>query len=124
MGKHVLIVEDEPHLIESLTFILSRAGYDIATAMDGESALRTIWATPPDLVILDVMLPKLNGFEILKRIRADERLRTLPVIMLTAKGQRQDRATAAEIGADLFLTKPFANKDVVAAVDDLVADRR
>ena len=122
MGKRVLIAEDEPHLVESLTFILNRAGYAIETALDGETALQSIRVRPPDLVILDVMLPKLNGFEILKRIKAHDRLRTLPVIVLTAKGQRQDRATAEEIGADLFLTKPFSNKDVVAAVQELTSD--
>ncbi len=121
MGKRVLIAEDEPHLIESLSFILNREGYDIATALDGEAAVQSIWARPPDLVILDVMLPKMNGFEILKKIRADAVLRSLPVIVLTAKGQSQDRAMALESGADLFLTKPFSNKAVVAAVGDLTA---
>ncbi|MGH1482136.1 MAG: response regulator transcription factor [Geminicoccales bacterium] len=119
MGKRVLIAEDEPHLVESLTFILSREGHEIATALDGEAALQAIWSEPPDLVILDVMLPKINGFEILKKVRADDRLKSLPVIVLTAKGQRQDRETADEIGADLFLAKPFSNKVVIAAVKDL-----
>lgn len=121
MSKRVLIAEDEPHLVESLTFILSRAGYDVAAALDGEAAVRTIWASSPDLVILDVMLPKMNGFEILKKIRADAQLQSLPVIILTAKGQSLDRAAALEIGADLFLTKPFSNKAVVAAVKKLTA---
>ncbi len=121
MGKRVLIAEDEPHLVESLSFILHREGYDLATALDGEAAVLSIWAKPPDLVILDVMLPKMNGFEILKKIRADTALRPLPVIVLTAKGQSQDRAMALEMGADLFLTKPFSNKAVLAAVKDLTA---
>ena len=123
MGKRVLIAEDEPHLVESLRFILSREGYDIAIALDGEAALQAIWtASPPlDLILLDVMLPKKNGFEILKQIRADARLKALPVIVLTAKGQSQDRATALDLGADLFLTKPFSNKAVVAAVKRLAA---
>ena len=119
MGKHVLIAEDEPHLVESLTFILGREGYEVTTALDGEAALQRIRATSLDLVILDVMLPKLNGFEILKKIRASDALRSLRVIILTAKGQRQDRATAEEIGADLFLTKPFSNREVVQAVNRL-----
>lgn len=121
MGKRVLIAEDEPHLVESLTFILGREGYDVAAALDGEAAAQSIWASPPDLVIMDVMLPKLNGFDILKKIRADNRLKSLAVIILTAKGQSQDRETAYAIGADLFLTKPFSNKAVVAAVKDLTA---
>jgi DNA-binding response OmpR family regulator len=121
LGKHVLIAEDEPHLAESLTFILGREGYEVTTALDGEVALQRIWATPPDLLILDVMLPKMNGFDILKKIRSSDALKSLSVIILTAKGQRQDRDTAEEIGADLFLTKPFSNKEVVQAVNRLTA---
>jgi len=120
LGKHVLIAEDEPHLVESLTFILGRAGFEVTTALDGEAALQKIWAAAPDLVILDVMLPKVNGFDILKKIRASDTLKSLPVIVLTAKGQRQDRATAEEIGANLFLTKPFSNNEVVQAVKTLI----
>lgn len=120
MGKHVLIAEDEPHLVESLTFILGRQGYEVTTALDGEAALQQILAAAPDLVILDVMLPKVNGFDILKKIRASETLRSLPVVILTAKGQRQDRATAEDIGVDIFLTKPFSNKEVVQAVKTLI----
>jgi DNA-binding response OmpR family regulator len=119
LGKHVLIAEDEPHLVESLTFILGREGYEVTTALDGEAALQKIWATTPDLVILDVMLPKMNGFDILKKIRSSDALKSLRVIILTAKGQRQDRDTAEDIGADLFLTKPFSNKEVVRAVNKL-----
>jgi len=120
LGKRVLIAEDEPHLVESLTFILSREGYEVTTALDGEAALQELWTSPPDLMILDVMLPKVNGFDILKKIRAHGRLESLPVMILTAKGQSHDRETAEDIGADLFLTKPFSNKDVVAAVRRLI----
>jgi DNA-binding response OmpR family regulator len=121
LGKHVLIAEDEPHLVESLAFILGREGYEVSTALDGEAALQQIWAASPDLVILDVMLPKINGFDILKKIRSSDALKSLRVIILTAKGQRQDRDMAEEIGADLFLTKPFSNKEVVQAVNKLTA---
>ena len=115
-AKRVLIAEDEPHIVESLRFILSREGLSITCAEDGEAACREASAQRPDLVILDVMLPRLNGFEVLRRLRADPELSGLPVIMLTAKGQAQDRRTAEEIGADAFITKPFANRDVVAQV--------
>jgi DNA-binding response OmpR family regulator len=119
LKTRVLIAEDEPHLLESLSFILGREGYEVGTALDGEAALAALLADPPALMILDVMLPKINGFELLRQIRADGRLKALPVIILTAKGQTRDRETAAALGADLFLTKPFANKDVVAAVKTL-----
>lgn len=121
MGRRVLIAEDEPHLVESLTFILGREGYEVMTAPDGEAALQQLLASTPDLVILDVMLPKLNGLEVLKKIRDHPLLKTLPVIVLTAKGQRQDREAALRIGANLFMTKPFANNDVVEAVNALLA---
>jgi len=121
LGYRILIAEDEPHLVESLTFILEREGYAVMTAPDGEAALQQLLASTPDLVILDVMLPKLNGLEVLKKIRDHPFLKTLPVIVLTAKGQRQDRETALSIGANLFMTKPFANNDVVEAVNALIA---
>lgn len=121
MGKRILIAEDEHHLAESLTFILEREGYDVTTALDGEAAMRTLFSAAPDLLILDVMLPKINGFDLLKTIRADDDLKSLRVIILTAKGQRQDREIAKAIGANLFLTKPFSNKDIVKAVGDLMA---
>jgi|TARA_R110002072_G_scaffold517_1_gene3146 DNA-binding response OmpR family regulator len=112
----VLIAEDEPNIIESLKFIFSREGWDVTAVMDGRAAMQRLQADPPDVIILDVMLPLLNGFEILKQVRANPKLYKLPVIMLTAKGQTQDRQTALEIGANLFVTKPFSNKEVVENV--------
>ena len=120
-AKRVLIAEDEPHIVESLRFILARAGYTVAAAGDGEAAFRSLAESRPDLMILDVMLPRLNGFELLRRVRADPALTGLPVIMLTAKGQAQDRRTAQDIGADAFITKPFSNRDVVDHVHRLIA---
>ena len=117
VATRVLIVEDDRHIIESLTFVLERDGCEVHSALDGESALQRLRAgARPDLVILDVMLPRLNGFEVLKAIRADPALRDLPVIVLTAKGQQQDRRMAEEIGVEGFMTKPFANTDIVEAV--------
>ena len=119
-GLHVLIAEDEPHIVESLSFILSREGFVVTCAEDGEAAFRQIAETAPDLMILDVMLPKMNGFDVLRHVRAHPSFSDLPAIMLTAKGQSQDRRTAEDIGADAFITKPFSNKDVVAHVRRLV----
>ena len=116
----VLIAEDEPNIVESLSFLLKREGLDVTAVLDGEETLRALQADVPDVVILDVMLPSLDGFSILKQIRADPRLKALRVIVLTAKGQAQDRRTAEEIGADAFITKPFSNRDVVAQVLRLV----
>jgi DNA-binding response OmpR family regulator len=119
MQKRVLLAEDEPNIVESLTFLLERAGFDVVSEMDGQSALGVALADPPDVMILDVMLPGLDGFEILRRLRADTRAQALPVLMLTAKGQREDRETALESGANLFITKPFSNSEVIAAVTRL-----
>jgi len=91
----------------------------VAAEMNGRAALDSALADPPDVMVLDVMLPGIDGMEILRRLRASEACRALPVVMLTAKGQREDRETALGSGADLFITKPFSNADLVAAVTRL-----
>jgi DNA-binding response OmpR family regulator len=119
MATRVLSTEDEPNIAESLTFILNREGYDVSTVFDGEAALQRLRSDPPDIMILDVMLPKLNGFEVLKLVKADPALQALPVVILTAKGQAHDRRMAEEIGASAFITKPFSNRDIVEQVGRL-----
>ena len=121
MIKRVLLAEDEPNIVEPLTFLLERAGFDVAVETDGRKALNAALADTPDVMILDVMLPELDGYEVLRRLRADRRAETLPVLVLTAKGQREDREIALDCGADLFITKPFANADIVKAVEQLAA---
>lgn len=116
MATRVLIAEDDPNIVESLSFVLSRAGFEVAAALDGQEALRRLQADRPDLVILDVMLPKRNGFEVLKLVKSDPLLRAIPVIVLTAKGQPQDRRMAEQLGVEGFMTKPFSNTEVVEAV--------
>ena len=117
----ILIAEDEPSILESLDFILRRAGYTIGAVTDGDAVLDAVRRLAPRLVVLDVMLPKRSGFDVLKQIRANVELRGMPVLILTAKGQQQDRRTAEELGADGFVTKPYANADVVGAVRQLLA---
>lgn len=123
MSIRVLLAEDEPHIVESLTFLLERAGYDVDVKTDGRSALETALNETPTVLVLDVMLPELDGYEILRRIRADDRTKSLPTLMLTAKGQREDRETAMDIGADMFITKPFANAEIVDAIKQLAGDQ-
>lgn len=120
MDKHVLLVEDEPNIAEAMRFILTRDGWRVSTHGDGTDAAAVIRAAAPDVVVLDVMLPGRSGFEILQELRAGEATRDLPVLMLTAKGQARDREMAERAGASRFLTKPFANTDIVAALRDLV----
>lgn len=122
MDVQVLIAEDEAHIVESLSFILGREGYEVTSVADGEAALARLRSrNPPDLMILDVMLPLRNGFEVLRAVRSDERLSALPVLMLTAKAQPHDRALAEEIGVDAYVTKPFSNRDVIDQVRRLAA---
>lgn len=124
MPHRVLIAEDEPNIVESLSFVLAREGFEVEAALDGEAAIDRLRRQLPDLLILDVMLPRLNGFEVLKRVKADPALCALPVIVLTAKGQVQDRRMAEEIGVDGFMTKPFSNREVVDEVRRLIAERQ
>ncbi len=124
MATRVLIVEDERHIIESLCFVLESEGFEVASELDGEAGLRHLRAQAPDVLVLDLMLPKMNGLELLKALRADAALRSLPVVVLTAKGRMQDRRMAEEIGVDAFLTKPFSNRDVVEAVRSLARTAR
>lgn len=121
MATRVLITENEPHIVESLTFILQRAGYQVSAVLDGEAAVRCLRSDPPDIMLLDIMLPKLNGFEILKLVKTDPALSSLPVLILSAKGQAHDRQLAKDIGADAFVTKPFSNRDIIEQVGRLVA---
>lgn len=121
MPVRVLIVEDEPNIVESLSFILKREGCAITTELDGVAGLARLNVDRPDVLILDVMLPKLDGFQVLKQIRSDANLAELPILMLTAKGQQKDRQTAEELGVNAFITKPFSNQEVVKLVMELAA---
>ncbi len=116
MGKRVLLIEDEPNIIEAISFILSRDGWTVHTHANGETANDRVRATPPDVVILDVMLPGKSGFDILRDLRADAATVQLPVLMLTARGQTRDRDEAMRLGANRFMTKPFSNAEVLEAV--------
>ena len=124
MSKTVLLAEDEPNIVESLSFLLERAGFEIKVATDGRQALESALEQQPDVLVLDLMLPELDGYEVLRQLRANPKGVNLPVLMLTAKGQRIDRETALECGADLFMTKPFANAEITAAVTRLASQPR
>ncbi len=112
MGKRVLLIEDEPNIIEAISFILSRDGWTVHTHEDGQTAMDKIVGRPPDMIILDVMLPGRSGFDILRDLRAETATKNIPVMMLTARGQEKDRELALRLGADHFMTKPFSNTEV------------
>jgi len=112
----ILIVEDEPAISESLEFILTRCGWSVGVARDGEAALEAAHRFRPRMVLLDIMLPKRGGLEVLKTLRANELFADTFVVILTARGQQYDRQAAMDLKADGFITKPYANGEVVDAV--------
>lgn len=119
MTKQVLLIEDEPNIIEAIRFLLTRDGWRVATHSDGVGAVEAVRRTGPDLVILDVMLPNRSGFDILAELRADPATQAMPVLMLTARGQSRDRELAERTGASRFMTKPFANSEILAVVREM-----
>lgn len=116
MGRKVLLIEDEPNIIEALSFILSRDGWSVHVHSDGPTAAARVAERPPEVVILDVMLPGRSGFDILRDIRETQGLEDLPVMMLTARGQKSDRERAERLGVTHFMTKPFSNAEIVERV--------
>ena len=121
-AKRVLVIEDEPNITEAISFILSRDGWTVHIHSDGVTAVERVRATPPDLVILDVMLPGRSGFDILRELRASPDTADLPVMMLTARGAAKDREMALSLGASHFMTKPFSNSEVLSHVRTLAGD--
>ena len=119
MSKHVLLIEDEPNIIEAVSFLLSRDGYNVSTHSNGHDALEVIEAKQPDLLILDVMLPGRSGFDILADLRGRETGEGIPVLMLTARGQTKDREMAQRIGATRFMTKPFSNAEIIETLKEM-----
>lgn len=105
--KRILVVDDERHIVRLIQVNLERAGYQVLTAFDGKEGLKKVSSEKPDLVVLDVMMPYLDGFEVLKRMKADSAMKDIPVIMLTAKAQDADVFRGWASGVDMYLTKPF-----------------
>lgn len=120
-APHVLLVDDEPSIRETISFILEMEGFRVTTAEDGEQALARVRAEHPAVVLLDGMMPKIDGFEVCRIIKATPELRATRVIMLTALGQRSDRERGVAAGADYFLTKPFDEEDLLALLRRLTA---
>lgn len=119
-AKSVLVVDDEPNIVLSLEFLMKQAGYSVRTASDGESALQAIQDAPPDLVLLDVNMPRKSGYEVCEAVRADPKLKRVRIIMLTAKGRDVEREKGLALGADDYVTKPFATQEVVDKVQALL----
>ena len=118
--KRILIIEDDRDIVELVRYNLANEGFQVSAASDGSIGLAQVRKSPPDLLLLDLMLPKLSGLEICKEIRRDETLNRLPILMLTARGDEADRVVGLEIGADDYVTKPFSPRELVARVKALL----
>jgi len=123
MPASILVADDEPNIVLSLEFILKQAGYRVRAAPDGDAALAAIGEEPPDLLVLDAMMPKRDGFDVCGTVRANPAWGGVRILMLTAKGSDAERAKGLALGADDYLTTPFSNRDVVERVRQLLARR-
>ena len=120
-GSRLLVVEDEKDLLEAIKFDLELSGYEVLTAMDGMEGLKKARENNPDLLILDLLLPKMDGYRVCRMLKVEEKTGTIPVIMLTAKTTREDERLGKESGADLYMTKPFDPEKLIENVETLIA---
>lgn len=121
MRKTILIADDEPNIVISLEFLLQREGYRVLVARDGVEALAAIRAERPDLVLLDVMMPRMDGFEVCQAVRAEPAIAATRILMLTAKGRANDAAKGTALGADAYVTKPFSTRELATQVAAMLA---
>lgn len=122
MPHKVLIADDEPNIVLSLEFLLASHDYEVAIARDGHEVLRLAAAFMPHLILLDVMMPLVNGFDVCRALRADPLQRSVKILMLTARGRESEVRRGLSMGADAYVTKPFATRDLVAKVRELLRD--
>jgi DNA-binding response OmpR family regulator len=122
MSRTVLVADDEPNIVISLEFLLQQEGYRVQVAHDGQEAWEAIQRQPPDLVLLDVMMPRLSGFDVCQKIRENPAWARLPIIMLTAKGREVEVSKGLALGADAYISKPFSTQELLAQVRALLGD--
>jgi DNA-binding response OmpR family regulator len=120
MTKNVLVVEDEPNIILSLEFLVKEAGYKVRVARDGEEALRAVTEDRPDVILLDVMIPKRDGYDVCQTIRANPAWKDLRIIMLTARGRAAEREKGLALGADDYITKPFSTRELTLRLKQIL----
>ncbi|MCG3210558.1 MAG: Transcriptional regulatory protein WalR [Anaerolineae bacterium] len=121
MSKKILIVDDESNIVISIEFLMKQAGYQVEIANNGEDALEKVAAFRPDLVLLDVMMPKINGFEVSRRIRENSAWHDIKIIMLTAKGREVEVTKGLALGADAYIIKPFSTRELMAEVKHILS---
>jgi DNA-binding response OmpR family regulator len=120
--KKVLICDDEPYIVESVSYVVRKAGYEPVVAEDGEEALEAGLREKPELIFLDIMMPRMTGYEVCRRLKEDPETRNTYIIMLTARGQEEDERKALEMGADEFMTKPFSPRKMRAKLIEILGD--
>jgi DNA-binding response OmpR family regulator len=120
VGKRVLLVDDEPNIVMSLEFLMRRAGFEVQVARNGREALDALEGTAPDLLLLDVMMPEFDGYEVCERIRARPEWNATKIVMLTARGREVERERGLALGADAYVTKPFSTRDLVDKVKHML----
>ena len=123
MAASVLVVDDEPNIVLSLEFLMRQAGFEVRVARDGDAALEAVAQQVPDLVLLDLMMPGRDGYEVCQAIRADQRCARTKIVMLTARSREVEREKGLALGADAYVTKPFSTRDLVERVRQLLAAR-
>ena len=122
MAHSILVVDDEPNIVLSLEFLMKKAGFDVRTAADGEEAMQAIRTEPPALILLDINIPKINGYEICESVRGSKEWRDIRIVMITAKGRDIEREKGLAMGADDYITKPFATQKVVDKVREILGE--
>ena len=120
MPKRILIVDDEPNIVLSLEFLMKKNGYEVETATDGDQAMDAVEQQKPDLMLLDVMMPRKDGYQVCQLLRGREEFKDVRIVMLTAKGRDVEREKGLSLGADDYITKPFSTQDVVDKVSELL----
>jgi DNA-binding response OmpR family regulator len=124
MARSVLVVDDEPSILLALEFVMKNAGFAVRTARNGEEAIKALGEERPDLLLLDVMIPPPDGYDVCQRVRSTPALKDIPIIMLTARGRDVEREKGLAMGADDYVTKPFSTRDLMTKVRELLEDER
>ena len=122
MSKKVLIADDEPNIVTSLEYLMQKRGYEVKVARNGDEALALVESFLPDVVLLDVMMPRRSGYEVCQQIRERADWRHIKVVMLSAKGREAEVNKGLSLGADSYVTKPFSNQELIAKIDELLGD--
>jgi DNA-binding response OmpR family regulator len=122
MGKRILIADDEPNIVVSLEFLMKRKGHEVKVVSDGKAVLAAVAEFAPDVILLDVMMPGLNGFEVCQRLRENPAWDSIRIIMLTARGRDVDMAKGLAVGADAYVTKPFSTRELVDKVEAMARE--